>query len=255
MGKRVRKIAETAHGWRDTKPDLTTGEHDTLVAMIELAWRDVQIDLATVPLSRQEEALAARISAWEWFTKTPEAYKAKGANPPRISFRAACLHLGLHEESTRWACLNRAWRSPHERLPEQAQAPRGTMPDEWREAFFGPDEPERHREDRPYVKRKALGPPPKPEITADDAPVPSLPLPTPPEPLQPVVPAEPPVPPAPVAPAAPAPVQEYCPVLDDAPERFTLRDLVEGLQLPMPAVHDALSGWEKVLEGDDQRTK
>lgn len=224
MGKRARKV-ETVQGWRDEHPDLTTGEHDTLVAMIELAWRDVQINLATVPESRREEALATKISAWEWLTKSPRAYKSQGMNPPRISFSAACLHLDLHEESTRWACFNRAWQVPHARLADPIGPPHGTMPDEWREVFFGPVEPERHREDRPYIKRRVLGPPNVPEAVLPEA--------------------------QPLPPPSPPAIQAYCPVLDDAPEHYTLQDIIAIVQPSRPA-SDALSVWERALEGTEE---
>lgn len=250
MGHKVRKIAETLHGWRDQHPDLTTGEHDTLVAMIELAWRDVQIDLDTVPDARREEALAAKISAWEWLTKPLAAYKADGMNPPRISFHAACLHLGLNEEATRWACLNRTCNPPHTRLPEPICPACEVMPNEWREAFFGPDEPEQHREDRPYVKKKLVEVQQEPVPTSGELLPPitqeaALPVPTPVEPLPPITREEP----ATVSPVTVTP--EYCPALDEAPEHYTLQDLVLAIQPSRPA-SDAFSAWENALEETEE---
>jgi hypothetical protein len=263
--------AETPVGWRDERPDLTSEEHDMLVAMIEQAWRDVQIEMEGIPKSRRVEALAVKVSAWEWFTKEPEDYIEDGENPPRISFRAACLHLGIREESVRWTCFNRCWEltdnpeNPkgnqiHKMLLHPVCPPQDPMPNKWREVFLGPDEPEKHREDRGYKKKKEdpVPSPKQPEPT--NAPVVVAPLPAP----VPLVAA--PVAPKPPIPAVVASVpkpkkqkrrwrlhQEYCAVLDSAPVHHKLEDLASLFSMSRPAVaKDAMAAWEQAVSGDEE---
>lgn len=285
--RRKQKVVETAVGWRDLHPDLTSGEHDTLVAMVELAWHDVQINLGTVPESRREEALAAKISAWEWFTKEPEEYIEDGENPPRISFRAACLHLGLHEERVRWSCLNRGWRPPHDVLLEPICSPDAPMPDEWREQFIGPDDPERHREERAYAhsaefyekrekRKKAAAAATEAAAEAVTSPSPQQPA---PQPLQPPpaaaapapahVPAVQPVQPVQAVQAAQTPTREvvmtstekgndsrkidFCADLDEELVHGTLNNLVKVVEPEAPAKEqDVWARWNRGLVGTEE---
>jgi len=141
MPRRQRNQIVTAEGWNETYPDLTTSEHDTLAGLLERAWSDVQIDLNTVPPERYEEAVAAKLTAYEWFMFDADDYADRGMNPPRISFTAACLHLGMHEEEVLKVVLRGV------RIPEGV-----SVPQRWRDEYLGPEDPEHNRDDRVYVK-------------------------------------------------------------------------------------------------------
>jgi hypothetical protein len=122
---RKKRVVESVHGWRDTPPDLTTGEHDLMVATLQKAWADVQIDPESVPPPRREEAVAVKVTAYEWITWSDALYRSLGLEAPRVSFSTVCLHLDLNPESVR-AVLLRGVTPPEVRVP-----------DRWREFFYG----------------------------------------------------------------------------------------------------------------------
>jgi hypothetical protein len=120
MGERApRKMAMLPLGWHDSPPDLTTGVHDLMAAMIESARKEVRIDLSSVPLSRYEEALAAKITAYEWLTSDDNYL---------MSFRSVCLHLTeigfpVDADAIRKAVL------------KDVAPPTGAMPDRWQKEY------------------------------------------------------------------------------------------------------------------------
>jgi len=108
-GQRVRAV-ETAPGWRDEAPDITTGEHDGMSAMLELAWHDLHINMESVPPVRHDEALAAKLSAHEWITSDEEHL---------MSFRSVCLHLGVQDVAHVRQTMLRGVRIPKAKMPEK----------------------------------------------------------------------------------------------------------------------------------------
>lgn len=156
MAKKKRTV-ETVQGWRDDPPDLTTGEHDLMVATLEQAWHDVRLDPDSVPEARREEAVAIQVSAYEWFTQSDEFYVELGLSRPRLSFETVCLHLELHPANVRAVVLR------------GIEPPEDHVPDRWRTLFTGPDDPERHRADRAWTRRRP-DPPPCPDCPELDVP-------------------------------------------------------------------------------------
>lgn len=157
MGSWKKKTVKTADDWRDTPPDLTTGEHDMLVATLEQAWHDVRLDPDSVPAKRREEAVAIQVSAYEWFTQSDEFYAKLGLTRPRLSFATVCLHLELNPDNVRAVVLH------------GIEPPEDHVPDRWRKLFTGPDDPERHRDDRGWTKHKPSEPCPEcPELDAPE---------------------------------------------------------------------------------------
>lgn len=134
-------MVETASGWRDEAPDLTSGEHDVLTAMLELAWHDVQIDLDSVPLARREEALAAKVTAYEWVTADDLCL---------TSFRSVCLHVGLVDVVRARKVVLRDKRTPEPGMSflREVEVPDEPVPSKWLEEFASTT-----REDRAYIKQ------------------------------------------------------------------------------------------------------
>lgn len=132
-GRRRLTVAapEVAPGWRsDEPPDLTPGEHDMLAAMLEQARSDVRINLDNVPPSRREEAIAAKLTAYEWI-RSDDDYL--------MSFRSVCLHLGIVDVERARAVL----------LDGVVMPTNTTVPEKWQREYASTE-----RRDRPYVKRK-----------------------------------------------------------------------------------------------------
>jgi hypothetical protein len=101
--------------------------------MLELAWHDVRIDLDSVTDARREEALAAKITAYEWITSDSEHV---------LSFRFVCAHLGIED-------IDRARRV----ILRDVVVPSEPIPARWLEEFASTE-----RDDRAYVKRRKAEP-------------------------------------------------------------------------------------------------
>ena len=105
-------LVETAPGWRDA-PDLTTGEHDILTAMLEMAWHDVKLDLDTIPPARRDEAIAAKLTAHEWITSDEDHL---------LSFHSVCLLIGIVDVDRVRRVMLRGVTIPAVPIPERWEA-------------------------------------------------------------------------------------------------------------------------------------
>jgi hypothetical protein len=141
-GERRRVAALVEVGWRDETPDVTTGEHDLLTAMLEWSWHDVQLDVDGLPPVRREETLAAKLTAYEWITSDEEHF---------LSFRSVCSLVGINDAVQARTIMLRGVSVPAEPIPER-----------WRAELASTD-----RRDRVYTKRKRKdAPAPAPEPNA-----------------------------------------------------------------------------------------
>lgn len=142
MGRRrardpLRQRLEPLHGWRDSPPDLSTHENDGMTTMISQAWHDVHLRLSDIPGSLRDEALAAKLSAYDWLVSDDDFL---------MSFRSACLFVGVEDvEGARafiLACpareVRRYWEARKEGRPYQltpATRPVEPMPVKWADEF------------------------------------------------------------------------------------------------------------------------
>lgn len=230
MAGGVRKQAaaslEIAPGWRNDEPlDLTPGEHGVMAAVLELAWHDVQIDLDAVPPVRREEALAAKLTAYEWIRSDDDFL---------MSFRSVCLHLGIENvERAREVILRGV------DIPEGA-----SVPPRWLEEYASTS-----RRDREYVKRQ-VKPSPCPELlppavsSASSEPVPVLPSGEASGRVEPTVVDE-------------SSAEPLCAELDEVPEEpsYSLAELIAEINVPSePAAGgaDPADNWaDAVAESED----
>jgi len=117
-------------------------------AMLQLAWRDVRMDLGSVGQERYAEALAAKVTAYEWIRSDDEFL---------MSFRSVCLHLGIEDMRHAREVILQGVVLPDEPVPQEALADY-----EWK--------PGQNREDRIYAKRKPRALPSVPDVPRPNCP-------------------------------------------------------------------------------------
>lgn len=144
-----RAAADVVVGWRADEPiDVVPCERQGLKAMLTRAWLDLRLETNFRAKTKRDEALAAKLSAYDWVQSDAEHF---------MSFRWVCLLLGKNAESTRRLFL------------QGIKRPGGKMPPQWEAEFASTD-----RQDRTYVKRKNRDLPPSqpmvpgPPVPAED---------------------------------------------------------------------------------------
>lgn len=88
MGRDRTESQRAAQGWRDEAPDLTTGEHDLVAAVLHQAMVDVAANENDYPDGeKRSEIRAYRISAWRWIFEEDVG--------SRLTFYDCCLAVDL----------------------------------------------------------------------------------------------------------------------------------------------------------------